>query len=301
MPDGRRERAARVTGARRRERMQGCAWIAVLAAGGALLACSDSGPGPASLSEGADASADGTLDGPQTTATRQDGTVDAPDDGAQRAEDANADVTVADVAEDATGDVADGADGAEEARDASPEADASPDDASPEADADGAPDALDAADTSPSPDGDAADGQAVTTQSVLESMGADCWTCAQGSGCLDPTIGGSTCEATTGVATNGPAAGASRASLCLAALQCDLGTGCASSGDATSCYCGDAGCADGAPPAGPCIAQEQGGLESTSEPAIVTLLQAPGDSPLGGVAGNAIAECLAVSCVQCFP
>jgi hypothetical protein len=298
-----------------RSRTLGAVLALLLVSGRGLVACIDSSddaaaPGiEAGAAAGRDATTDTTVDGPQPISTLRD----APPGDEEKSE-AGGDSP---IATDGAGDAA-GADAAPLDADGSLELDADADGTPFDADADGTPfddvgPIADAdADVSPldadAAPGDAADGAVVppppTTRSVLESMGPDCFTCADNSGCIDKSAGlAGLCEDVGGTATGGPGAGTSRTALCLAALQCDLVSGCTlPNGDPTPCYCGTGACAAGAQPAGPCIAQEQAGLESTLDPTILGLLHAPDYTPLGGWMANAIADCLAVSCdFACFP
>jgi hypothetical protein len=68
----------------------------------------------------------------------------------------------------------------------------------------------------------------VTTNSILSGVSADCLSCAQLNGCMDPT-----CEKISGNAANGPAAGTSRTQLCLDTLTCVLSNKCAAGGEGT--------------------------------------------------------------------
>lgn len=152
---------------------------------------------------------------------------------------------------------------------------------------------------------DAAEGGiVVTTESILDALGPGCLDCAINSACLDPSqsVGSQgTCEDLgTATALAGPLAGTLRSALCLSALQCIGASACVLPSDTTTpCYCGEGDCGGGGAPVGPCIAQEQAGLESTSEPVI---LGSWNDPTLGAGMANNIAGCVVVSCdFVCFP
>jgi hypothetical protein len=137
-----------------------------------------------------------------------------------------------------------------------------------------------------------------------------CYHCLSKAGCIDNATGdvGNECEDVTGNAVAGPAAGQSRASLCLSTLQCILGSSCTTSPPSSpshpadvTCYCGARNgtpcLADG--PVGACASQINAGLESTdTRENLVTRYT---DTKLGAGQANQIFSCaIANRCSSCL-
>jgi hypothetical protein len=146
---------------------------------------------------------------------------------------------------------------------------------------------------------DGADLDAGSTVGIIQSTrGAACLTCAQ-QNCVAPGV---TCEDFAGQAAlpGSPAAGASRQQLCYSTLSCVLSSDCAKT-DLQFCYCGSAtgtSCYDSGAANGPCLSQEQNGLETTDP---VTLVNRLTDPTFGGGMANFIVQCLELSqCSSCF-
>jgi hypothetical protein len=286
------------------------------------LACDESNDSPpvsddASMSDGAaDAKATATL-GDATS-----GSDVAGEDGGASLLDGGSEAGAAaprDAALDADATIDSGAEGADAAAnevdtDAANQADA---DAANTADADAANQAdadaanQDGADEDASDaDGGGIDASTVTTESILDALGAGCLDCVQRAGCLQPDAGYAfPCEDFgSATAAAGPSAGALKRDLCLSALQCIASSACILPDyDSTSCYCGTGGCQGTAPPDGPCLAQEQDGLESTNT-AVNILGTSDGGAPtqtnttLASGLANVIATCAATSCdFVCWP
>jgi hypothetical protein len=286
----------------------------LLGAGVALAACDDGNGGGGGTSDaGGDATTiimgAGTKDAGTDADVEATPLPDAGDAAVDAHADAAVDATLDGPAEDAAGDGASDADAAGDA-DAGAASDASDADAAPgddASDADAAPGDAGASDA-----GDAAldaDAAVLTTLALVQRYEPpDCVTCAQANHCLDP--GNSyLCEdlADAGVAPSGPGVGLSRVDLCLATFQCLASSDCPSTGDMTQCFCGTTGaasCSSGAGvPMGPCIVQEQAGMETLDASVIYNSLfygQAM-PSALGGGVANRLASCMFNNCDSCFP
>jgi hypothetical protein len=155
----------------------------------------------------------------------------------------------------------------------------------------------------------------MTTDGVLNAVGAACDGCAHTHGCVDDTTAGTiseNCEDQTGNATAGPAQGSANSTLCFAELQCVLPpvNSCArvTSGSTVGaaigpCYCGTnepgTGCLSATDQNGVCRTPMENGLETRNPGTISTGLATP--TTPGGVA-NAIVKCLISNhCGSCFP
>ncbi len=140
-----------------------------------------------------------------------------------------------------------------------------------------------------------------TASIILATQGADCEACA-----LTYCAGATTnCESLgAAVATDGPAAGTSRTTLCYETLACVLDTTlanpCYDEGLVPEvCYCGptetSTQCVSGPGSDSQCAVQEERGLESSDPATVYTRLEST-DVTLGAEVANAIFECLSVSC-----
>jgi hypothetical protein len=139
------------------------------------------------------------------------------------------------------------------------------------------------------------------SQSPWMDGGSACLDCARSGRCLDPNL---LCEHLAGsVILDGPAAGQSRDDVCRATLTCLLGSQCmVHTGTLDGCYCGsvdDGSCADAGPTGDPpCLAIEQGGLETTNA---AQALQTLTYTTLAAGTANALLQCLRSSgCVDCL-
>jgi len=114
------------------------------------------------------------------------------------------------------------------------------------------------------PSTSAAGGAVGQTASLVTAKSPDCLRCVK-KNCPD-NLDSLSCEALAGTASAGPAAGQSKASLCLSLLSCELKKNCGGCvRGASTCYCGTiASNCFTAGGNGSCVSEEQAGLESTS-------------------------------------
>jgi hypothetical protein len=136
------------------------------------------------------------------------------------------------------------------------------------------------------------------TEGLLASTSASCLACAREKQCV---VKGKGCEDMEGSADAGPASGKGRSQLCLDTLSCVLSTKCASVGAASPCFCGTAlpgQCFGDAGPNGPCIKQEQAGME-TNDTKNIAVGWLKGET--GGARANYLVQCLINNhCNGCF-
>jgi hypothetical protein len=139
-----------------------------------------------------------------------------------------------------------------------------------------------------------------TTDSLMRTMGRDCYYCAY-QNCSN-YFDNLNCETIDGNAATGPAAGTSKSRLCFDLLACELTTGCAGISIA-NCYCGPnigASCfVSGIGNDGACLVEEQRALEDTEPRTIQSRFQT---NTFGGGRANALLECIKINgCESCFP
>jgi hypothetical protein len=134
-----------------------------------------------------------------------------------------------------------------------------------------------------------------------------CYDCLVNAGCLDDTDFATDINHECGdVGPNGinqpTLSGDSPSASCLAVVSCVLGGECATQFGAGNCYCGTAqgtNCTVPGDPNGPCLAQEQDGLDATDPPTIDSRFT---DTSFAAGMANLIFSCAGSnSCTQCFP
>jgi hypothetical protein len=139
-----------------------------------------------------------------------------------------------------------------------------------------------------------------------------CYTCLYNSGCLDDTTFGDTgheCgDLPSGDFASGDGTTDMYSTLCLATLQCILGSGCAlTNGGPTNCYCGSGGGSQGqCPKNGPatdgvCKGPETDGFKFTPNDSTDILKNYSDNAEPSGVANQILVCANANSCFQCLP
>jgi hypothetical protein len=253
---------------------------------------SGSNPTPGSASSGANSNSGSGSAGGSSGSVFYDGSSSGSSTGpAGRPADASADGTVASNASDAgPGSDAEGDVGI-------PRGDGGADSSdSEETMADAATDSLDDGDAGDLQD--TADGVASTSSIVLAIQGEDCLACAQSEDSGTSCLAAYSCE---GLAGGFSEVGVPKEQLCQEALSCELKTSCQSV-TTIGCYCGssatfacehEAGAA-----AGPCVPQEQAGLETT-DPFQITVLRWHKPAFAAGMA-NQLVGCLLAHHCNCF-
>jgi hypothetical protein len=130
------------------------------------------------------------------------------------------------------------------------------------------------------------------TECVLQARSANCLTCADPSGCIDPLSQNLSCDQ---FVDGGQ-------SDCLATLACALEAGCGVTSDNPSCLCGseDASACEGdaEAPAGPCADTYFAGFGTHNVTDILASFEDP-SNPSGNA--NGLVQCLQMtSCTACF-
>jgi hypothetical protein len=133
-----------------------------------------------------------------------------------------------------------------------------------------------------------------------------CYDCLVNAGCLDDTDFPQDIDhecGDIGCGINQPTlSGDSPSASCLAVVSCALGGNCATALGSGNCYCGTAfgsNCISTGAPNGPCLAQEQDGLDSTVP---LTINERFTTTAFAGGMANAIFSCAGTNgCTQCFP
>jgi len=137
--------------------------------------------------------------------------------------------------------------------------------------------------------------KASTTQEMLNALSKDCLSCAETSGCLDPSQHGGLCETVSGQAKGG----GSEAALCLDTLRCVFTSKCANTGEQSACLCGKTDiidCMEGkAPPDGTCVAVYKNDFGSDGNTMYDQFL----NHNFGAGRANAIIQCVIPMCPSC--
>jgi hypothetical protein len=134
-----------------------------------------------------------------------------------------------------------------------------------------------------------------------------CYDCLVGAGCLDDTLFGSDIDHECGDTGSG---GITQPTLssddpttsCLNVVSCVLGGNCGTANGSGACYCGTAAgaqCTVAGAPNGPCLTQEQDGLDSTDP---VTINSRFTNIAYAGGMANTIFSCaVSNTCSSCIP